>query len=791
MDAFKLLTRSTKLKSAGYAAQTASSSTLTSRLPSAGKAENPQLFRSSDDDKSKSDEGSKQQGKKRKRPEDETEAGVEAQDVNLDFFSSAKGPAATTSSSSSKTTNGVKKDSEESVEEEEMDESQRRSILKTHKIKVTDLRDLEEIPAMKTTIKVKEEEPEKKKKKKKREKNQQEESTTPVLGKKQQKEARRLYPQPLTSFQQLRTRYHISRRLSENIAEQGFSVPTEVQLGSLPLLLGGDSSVWQKTGCREGTEPDLLVVAPTGSGKTLSFLIPVINKIVKHHHERPEERGIFAIIVAPTKELAGQIVNEGRKLVLGTGVKITLMKKGMSVVERDDEDEEDEKILDEKDSESEGSSSSSESDSDEEDKEDKEKNSVGKKQSRRRKKGTVTKSDILVTTPLLLVNALTANQTKEVAPLPTVMNLVLDEADVLLDPLFREQTLTIWRACTRPELRVSMWSATMPSSVEELIKSTIKSRRESLAPVAAAAEDESINKVPLLRLVVGLKDTAIPNITHKLIYAATEHGKLLGLRQLLHPTATISPTDIRLRPPFLIFTQTIPRAVALHSELLYDIPAEAGGSSRIAVLHSDLSDTQRSEIMKGFRKGEIWVLVTTDLLARGVDFRGINGVVNYDIPNSAAAYVHRVGRTGRAGREGGIAVTFYTKEDIPYVKSIANIIDASEKLRGKPDHEKSVQKWLLDALPDLSKKDKRELKRHGVKARSISVFKGDDVDPKLRSRMRISTKSGYERRVENKRKAAAEASRRRKKVMEQQQQQQQQQNFSGSEDDDEWNGFDD
>jgi ATP-dependent RNA helicase DDX52/ROK1 len=168
--------------------------------------------------------------------------------------------------------------------------------------------------------------------------------------------------------------------------------------------------------------------------------------------------------------------------------------------------------------------------------------------------------------------------------------------------------------------------------------------------------------------------------------------------------------------------------------------------------------------MRDFRKGEIWILVTTDLLARGVDFRGINGVVNYDIPNSAAVYVHRVGRTGRAGREGGIAVTYYTKEDIPYVKSIANIIDVSEKLRGT-EGEKSIQKWLLDSLPNLSKKDKKELKKHGVKARQVSKQVGKDGkegDGKGLRGMRISTKSGFERRMENRRRGAIEASRSRK-----------------------------
>lgn len=724
MDAFKLLTRSTKLKTAG--AGSANTGASTSATPSTGKAANPQLFRNSEAEKVLQEVG--KGGKKRKHADDE--GGDEDDAGELDFFRGGK-------KNSSAAATGVKNEpvekgsddsgsedggGDEEDDEDAMDEVQCRTVLNAHKIKVTDMRDMDEIQPQAQTAS---EEP--KKKKKKRSKQQEEEpaAAAPTLSKKEQKKARRLFPQPLVSFKELRTKYKISRRLAENVAEQGFTVPTEVQLGSLPLLLVGSKSA-------EKVDPDLLVVAPTGSGKTLAFLIPVINKIVLHHHQQHYERGIFSLVIAPTKELAGQIVNEGRKLVAGTGVKITMMKKGMQVVEGEN-DEQGEDVLDEE------SAESSESEDDDK-----------ANEKKPRQKAPVTKSDILVTTPLMLVNALSANKTKPMATMPLVRSIVFDEADVLLDPLFREQTLDIWRSCTHPELRVSLWSATMGSSVEDLTRSTIKERLESV---------KNIKSSPLLRLVVGLKDSAIPNIHHKLVYAATEQGKLLGLRQLLHPAAA-SASDVRLRPPFLIFTQTIPRAIALHSELRYDIPPEAGGSSRIAVLHSDLSDSQRSDIMKGFRKGEIWILVTTDLLARGVDFRGINGVVNYDIPNSAAVYVHRVGRTGRAGREGGIAVTYYTKEDIPYVKSIANVIDVSEKLRGT-EGEKSVQKWLLDALPDLSKKNKQELKKHGVKARQSSALK-NAKDDKEQRRTRISTKSGFERRQENKKKGAVAASQNRK-----------------------------
>jgi ATP-dependent RNA helicase DDX52/ROK1 len=287
----------------------------------------------------------------------------------------------------------------------------------------------------------------------------------------------------------------------------------------------------------------------------------------------------------------------------------------------------------------------------------------------------------------------------------------------------------------------------------------------------------------IVRLIVGLKDSAIPNITHRLTYAATEPGKLIALRQLLRPTAKTADATESLRPPFLVFTQTIPRAVALHSELRYDIPAEAGGSSRIAVLHSDLSDSERSHVMSRFRNGEIWVLITTDILSRGVDFRGINGVVNYDVPNSGASYIHRVGRTGRAGRDGGVAVTFYTKEDIPYVKNIANIIAASEKQAGKAPGEASVQKWLLDALPKPSKEMKKKLKMHGVEARRSGLEKGQEG--KRKGKAQISTKSGYERKLENNREGAIQGSKRRKyaEVLEE--------NEERAAEDSEWGGLDD
>ena len=560
----------------------------------------------------------------------------------------------------------------------------------------------------------------------------------PSSSKKVKRRDGQLAVQPLTSFKLLRTKYGISRRLAENIDSQGYQDPTEVQLGSLPILLGTDMDCGLSSPNRKEPEKqfrsdaDLLAVAPTGSGKTLAFLIPVIQGLLrdqrteKQSNIRPvNKHDVRALILAPTHELVDQTVNEARKLAAGTGVKASALKKGMKLQSHSAQADD---INDAEDTDSTGS--------------DTESSDTAEKR--------FVKSDILVSTPALLLHNISQNVSSP-RVLPKIRFLVLDEADYLLEPLFREQTLGVWKSCINPSLQVSLWSATIGSSIESLSHSFIKERRQRL---------ELNSKHHLIRLIVGLKDSSVPNIDHRLVYAASEQGKLLALRQILHPSASSSDDTKALQPPFLVFTQTIPRAIALHSELLYDISPQAGGASRIAVLHSDLSNSARSDIMAGFRKGEIWILITTDLLSRGVDFRGINGVVNYDIPNTSASYVHRAGRTGRQGRKGGVAVTLYTKEDIPYLKNIANVIAASQRAdsEGQDREGKNKQKWLLDALPAISKKTKQDLKTKGVESRRANPTR--EVERAAR-KARISTKSGYERRLENRKKGAVANNQRR------------------------------
>lgn len=688
MDPLKLLSRSTRRKSTPKSARDA---------PSAGQDPRPQLFPESTSTISN-------ESRKRKRGQD---AGTGAEDVDnhVDFFGrqgtvrdgvKEEGREGERKTRDGAHRSGVGDDDDGSPRTEMAPEACRR-LLKEHKLKVTWLN------------------PPRPNKERRKGKSSAE-------GQKKTKDT--LVPQPLLSFTELRSRYKVGERLVRSIIEQGYDTPTEVQIAALPLLLDtnarylpSDSDDRAKTPMPD-SDVDLLSVAPTGSGKTLAFLIPLLDRLRRERREHEStERHTSAVILAPTKELAGQIVNEGRKLAKNTGVRVTQMRKGMKFGHQQASAHDNGHALDEENEQDHTST-------------------------------TVVKADVIVSTPGILQGAIIGSAGLD--NLRQVRHLVLDEADVLLDPLFKEQTLSIWNGLTHPKLRISMWSATMGSNVEELARSTISARHRNLLQ-----SDEKTAEAPLIRLIVGLKDSAAPNVEHKLLYAASEQGKLMGLRQLLHPTSSSHEAGPILRPPFLVFTQTIERAIALHSELRYDIPAEAGGISRIAVLHADLSATARDDVMTRFRKGTIWVLITTDLLSRGVDFRGVNGVVNYDIPGSSAAYIHRIGRTGRAGREGGVAVTLYSKEDMPYLKHIANVMAMAQRQRG--EEATDMQKWLVDALPKLSKNEKQALKKHGVKSRTAKR-QGDDS--KVARRTKISTKAGFVRRAENRKKGAKAASQR-------------------------------
>ncbi|ERS96814.1 hypothetical protein HMPREF1624_07023 [Sporothrix schenckii ATCC 58251] len=841
MDILKVLSRGLKQPNGGKPAKgnTNFLPTGAATLPSAGSSINPQLYHDRVAGLIAGSSGSKK-SRKRKRSVDaagnsgdesgggsesgrgsDSDESEDSDDLNeLDFFGERSATTADNASSSASKAVANSKKAKKAAKKQKrdpsndlLDEGECRQILRSHRLKLTlltDRRAAAEAAAEAAAAAVADKLEKKKKKKSEKKTKRAEEEAAAAASKAAKDEAKKqFFSQPLTAFTQLRQTYNLSARLADNLERLLYRIPTEVQMASLPLLLDPALALSKTTlpgdaaaGATSTTAVDFMAVAPTGSGKTLSFLVPAINGILKRRAEDKEKAGddttnnetsgrqkhnhiLDTVVVAPTRELAHQIANEGKKLTVGTGVRVVAMSKGMRV-QADDSDEE---------AENDASDSEEDNDNIEEDDE-------GDDGKPKASKATVTRADILVTTPLMLLNSLARRA------LPTVRSLVLDEADVLLDPLFREQTLGIWAACTHPDLRATFWSATMASNIEALVV-------EQLAAQQSSQKQDEGQKRLLVRLVVGLKDTAVPNVTHRLVYTATEQGKLLAMRQLLHPSTSTSVTGTSgsggggeseaLRPPFLVFTQTAERATALHDELKYDIPAAAGGADRLGVLHAALADSARLAVVRKFRAGQVWVLITTDVLARGIDFAGVNGVVNYDVPGSAAAYVHRAGRTGRAGRQGGLSVTLYTKEDIPFVKSVANVIAASEKQAAKNGgaantENKGIQQWLLDALPEVSKADKKRLKTRGVESRRSTTTAGtadkaknnkgqhtkgktsgrDSRETIPNAKARITSKSAWERRRDNNRRDAIASSKQRK----------QQSQVAGDDDEGEWGGLD-
>jgi ATP-dependent RNA helicase DDX52/ROK1 len=134
----------------------------------------------------------------------------------------------------------------------------------------------------------------------------------------------------------------------------------------------------------------------------------------------------------------------------------------------------------------------------------------------------------------------------------------------------------------------------------------------------------------------------------------------------------------QFKPPIIVFVQSQERAQALFGELMYDV-------FHVDAIRAGRSRTARENAVAKFRRGETWVLICTDLIARGVDFKAVNMVTNYDLPTSGITYVHRIGRCGRAGRHGR-AITLFTEADFEHLRTIANVMKQSGC---------QVEEWML------------------------------------------------------------------------------------------------
>lgn len=242
--------------------------------------------------------------------------------------------------------------------------------------------------------------------------------------------------------------------------------------------------------------------------------------------------------------------------------------------------------------------------------------------------------DIVIATPLRLLSSVE----KKIVLLSKLEIIILDEADRLMDDNFLEQTDRVLSSCP-PTVIKGLFTATLSSSVEALAFTFMNDP---------------------IRIYTGYPNAATDTIDQELLFVGQEQGKIMAMRQLLRGG---------IQPPILVFMKTIDRVDELFSDLSsLRIPMEA--------IHSGKSEAERAIIIEKFQSGKIWVLVTTDLLARGIDFQDVKTVINYDLPETTFSYIHRIGRTGRAGRAGR-SITFFTTQDKTHLLTIINVMKAS------------------------------------------------------------------------------------------------------------------
>ncbi len=359
----------------------------------------------------------------------------------------------------------------------------------------------------------------------------------------------------------------IAPRLLEILAKLNFTMPTPIQEQAIPVAIEGK---------------DLIGIAQTGTGKTLAFGIPMIQRIAQSKAE--------GMIILPTRELALQVDEALRQIGRDLGLKSAVLIGGASI--------------------------------------------------RPQIEALRRRPHIVIGTPGRIIDHLEP-RTLSIA---NVSILVLDEADRMLDMGFAPQIKRILSAV--PKNRQTMlFSATMPDDIVRIANQYMK--------------------LPL-RVEIARPGTAAEKVTQELFIVKKENKNSL-LSKLL----------AEYRGSVLIFSRTKYGARKI-CRVLRDARIHA------AEIHSNRSLAQRREALDGFKSGKYRVLVATDIASRGIDVLGIELVVNFDLPENPDDYVHRIGRTGRAGAPGR-AISFATPEEKDSVRAIEKLLRTAIDISKHPE----------------------------------------------------------------------------------------------------------
>lgn len=299
------------------------------------------------------------------------------------------------------------------------------------------------------------------------------------------------------------------------------------------------------------------------------------------------------------------------------------------------------------------------------------------------------KTNILISTPLKLVHFIKSCAMK----LDQVKWIIIDEVDKLFEESnhgFKDDLGQIITACTNEEKKFALFSATTSKEMTPFVH-------------------EHLKDFATVNIMVNIPTSSVDQV---LKYVGTESAKLMAIREIVREGVA---------PPVLIFVQSKDRAKQLFSELMYD-------GLNLDIIHSDRTQKEREEVYKKFREGKIWVLICTELMSRGIDFRDVMMVINFDLPTSIFSYIHRIGRCGRGNKQGK-AVTFYTNDDKKGIlRDIAKLVEKSGS---------HVEGFLLQ-LKKSSKKERMALLKKAPKRKSIG--KQIDVNKKSKSKNWWKTK---------------------------------------------------
>ncbi|MEM9482049.1 MAG: DEAD/DEAH box helicase [Verrucomicrobiota bacterium] len=288
--------------------------------------------------------------------------------------------------------------------------------------------------------------------------------------------------------------------------------------------------------------------------------------------------------------------------------------------------------------------------------------------------GLMLGSDIVVATPGRLLDHLS----RGTISLDKIEFLVLDEVDRMLDMGFLPDVRKIINKC--PQNRQTLFfSATMPPQIDSLAKWALKDPAE---------------------VEVGRRITAAETVSHYFYpVASTQREELL--------LALLERTEFH---SVMIFTRTKRDADMLFSKL------QSHGEHKIAVLHSDIRQSDRTKALNGFREGSYEVIIATDLAARGLDISNVTHVINYQVPENSEDYVHRIGRTGRAQKEGD-AFTLLSADELERAESIERLIGQKIEHRKLENFNYVYTTLLDDDAPDPDFFKKRKGRGGGKKRR--------------------------------------------------------------------------